>query len=236
MVAVLDEGCESQCLGSTPINTLTFFDRFGSLFEYFTDESVEVHFFGEVRDFGTGFFESRELYPRTFRFILIQNLDFFPFFGDPVFSFVTIRLRLLICLFHFIIDPLFHGVAFIKCHNSFFNKLAFINPSHRRHLFDLLVHHGLRETGLVEFVVAAESVADEVNHNIMLKCLPVICCHFECPVYRFEVVCVHMNNWRIDCFGEVGRVHATSTLGWYSCKTNLIVYDDVDCATNCVVL
>lgn len=45
-----------------------------------------------------------------------------------------------------------------------------------------------------------------------------------------------MENWRVNCLGNVGGVDTGSTLAWGSCETNLIVYNNVHGTTYSVVV
>ena len=51
----------------------------------------------------------------------------------------------------------------------------------------------------------------------------------------FETVSVNVEDWGVNGFGEIGAIYRTSSLKWSRSETNLVVDDNVNCATHGVI-
>lgn len=168
--------------------------------------------------------------------ICVPNFDLVPLGCNPIFSLVMHCFRIGVFFLHGINDSLPHRVAFIKCEDTLIYKLSLIETCDRRHLVNLLVHEWLRETGLIELIVTAQSIANQINNDVMLESHSVVGCHFEGPMDCFDVIGIYMEDWCTDGLGEVRSIHTTSSFRRHGGETNLVVHDDVDRTTNCVIL
>jgi hypothetical protein len=99
-----------------------------------------------------------------------------------------------------------------------------------------LVHEGLSESGLVEFIVAVLTVADQVDDDITLELLSEFRSEFESALDVFHAVGVDVEDGSVDRFSDVGRVDAGSALAGVSCESDLVVYHHVNGATDAVVV
>lgn len=78
-----------------------------------------------------------------------------------------------------------------------------INVADRLLLVDYVIHKRLGERRLVELVVTHLSVTDQVNENILIEFLSVLSSNFENFRHIFQSVCIDVEDWSPDCFGEV---------------------------------
>ena len=100
----------------------------------------------------------------------------------------------------------------------------------------MLVHERLSEAGLVELIVTHLTVTNEVNDDVVVELLAVLRRDLETMVHSLHVVRIDMEDRSADSLGEVRSIHVTAALGRHSRETNLVVHDDVNSATDAVVL
>lgn len=84
--------------------------------------------------------------------------------------------------------------------------------------------------------MTTQSVANHVDNDVVLEGLSVVCSHFEGSVNRFQVVSIDVNDWCINGFCQVSGIHSTSSFGWNRRESDLVVYNNVNGTTNCIVL
>lgn len=168
--------------------------------------------------------------------ILIKLLDAFPLFGLPFLGLELVILRLSVRLLELIINLGLHDVCLLLRNCAIGDHLLLINSSDRSHLGNLLVHERLSEAGLIELVVTHLTVTNEVDDDVMVELLAVLRSDLEAVVNVLHAVSVDMEDGSADSLGEVRGVHVTATLGGHGGETNLVVHDDVDGATDAVVL
>lgn len=80
------------------------------------------------------------------------------------------------------------------------------------------------------------SVANKINDNVTVELLSELSGELESALDIFHTISVHVENWRVNCFGDISAVGAGSGLAWVSCETNLVVYDNVDGTADFVVI
>jgi len=80
------------------------------------------------------------------------------------------------------------------------------------------------------------SVAYKVDDDITVKLLSELSGELESALDIFHTVSVHVENWRVNCFGDISAVGSRSRFARVSCETNLVVYDNVDGAADSVVI
>lgn len=160
MIAILDKGCKSQCLSSSPINALTIRNRFTSSLEYLLNKSMEFFILRQMCDFVTNIFKSIEFNTRDFCLVCAEFFDRFPFRCNPIFSLIFQSLWLLVCIFHLFLDACFHVCCIFWSDDTFIEELLLVDSSNWLHLIDLFVHHGLGETWLIKFVVAPKPISN----------------------------------------------------------------------------
>jgi len=79
------------------------------------------------------------------------------------------------------------------------------------------------------------SVTDQVNNDVMLIKLSILCGNLEYIMNVFHAVSIDVENWCVNSFGKIGSVHSTSAFHRNGCETDLIVNNNVDCSTNSVI-
>jgi len=87
--------------------------------------------------------------------------------------------------------------------NSFGNKLLAVLVAARNHIFDDLVHKGLCEHGLVEFVMSHLSVTNDVDNDVLAKFLAVLSGDLESLSYVLHAVGIHVENRGVDCLSNI---------------------------------
>ena len=114
------------------------------------------------------------------------------------------------------------------------NECFGVERAHRALGLDEVVHEGLRHRGVVALVVAAAAVADEVNDDVSFELLAVRECELGHAHDGLGVVAVHVEDWRLDGFGHVGRVDRRSAVAGGRREAHLVVDDDVNRAARAV--
>ncbi len=125
MVSLVNQGCKSQSLSSTPIDSFTFLNRLLSSLEYLYDLRVElVSFLRQFCDICSDLIESVEWNPSIVKEIkfFVVFFDLGPLFSHPLLLIKRQRLTLCVCLFHFVV------ACFLNCFElsfryTLFNKL-----------------------------------------------------------------------------------------------------------------
>lgn len=120
--------------------------------------------------------------------------------------------------------------------NSLGDQLFTVLISDGLHLCNNFVHQGLGEGGLIKFVVPEFPVANQVDDDITVELLSELSGKFESTLHILHTVSVDVENWRVNCFSNIRRVDARSTLAWVCCETNLVINNNVDGTTNPVVI
>ena len=95
------------------------------------------------------------------------------------------------------------------------------------HRSDLLVHHGLSETGLINFVVAVESEANHVDQNIFFKLLPILYHKLGHPNYGLWIRSVDSQDRHAKWFNYIGWLLEWTVIIRVSRETDLVVGNDV---------
>ena len=101
---------------------------------------------------------------------------------------------------------------------------------------DRLIHHRLREGGIVELVVTVLAVADEVDEDVLLELLPEADGEAGGLHRGLRVVAVHVEDRRLDDLGHVARVGREAVGLRRSGEAHLVVDDDVDRAAGAVAV
>ena len=84
-----------------------------------------------------------------------------------------------------------------------FEEELFVYSCNRLHFGDLLIHQGLCETWLIQFIVTELSVSNKVNNNIFFKLLSVLCCELEYKADILDALGIHMEDGCIDCLHKI---------------------------------
>lgn len=78
-------------------------------------------------------------------------------------------------------------------------------------------------------------VTNQINNYVALELLAELSSEFECAHHILHTVRVDVENWSVDCLGNIGGIDTGSSLVGRSSETDLIVNDHVDCAADFVV-
>ncbi len=95
-------------------------------------------------------------------------------------------------------------------------------------LGDLLIHQGLGAARLVGLVVAATTVADQIDHHVTLELHAVVDGQLGHEQHGFRIITIHMEDRRLDHLGNVGGVLGGARVQRVADgETNLVVDHDV---------
>ena len=126
-----------------------------------------------------------------------------------------------------------HLLGFFLGDNTGFHQLIHVQVAGGLQLADFLVHDRLGCCRLVRFVVTTTTIADQIDHHVVLEFVAIIHRHLCHEHDRFRVIRIHMQNRRLDHLGNVGTVFRGSRIFLLAGgKTNLVVDHDMNGATN----
>jgi hypothetical protein len=80
--------------------------------------------------------------------------------------------------------------------------------------FDILIHDGLSEVGLVLLVVPISPVSDNVNEKILMEPLSEFKSDLHTLVHNVRLVSVDVDYWGVDYLGNFGAVIRSSVTLW----------------------
>ena len=83
--------------------------------------------------------------------------------------------------------------------------------------------------------MAVPPVTYQVNDDIVLVLLAVLCRKFKDLDDIVKRIGIHVKNWAIKCFGKIRTVNTRSRLGRVCGEPDLVVNDNVDGPTDFVV-
>ena len=78
------------------------------------------------------------------------------------------------------------------------------------------------------------TVTEDIDINIAAECLTQLNSETTSVSYRFGIIGINMEYWRIEYFCNVGTVEAWTTFAIVSGETNLVIEHNVNC-TACAV-
>ena len=90
--------------------------------------------------------------------------------------------------------------------------------------FDNTVHHWLSCQRFVCFVMTMTAIRNQINENIPFKDRTIFHRHTGSKSNRFRIITVHMNNRRLNHFGDVGtKLGRTGIVRVRGGETNLVI-------------
>lgn len=95
-------------------------------------------------------------------------------------------------------------------------------------VFNFFIHNWLGEIGLILLIMSKSSIANYINEDVFLEFLAISDCNFNALIKNIRFVCVDMDDWSINCLGYLSAVIRGSRLIGKSCKSNLIIKDNMD--------
>ena len=93
------------------------------------------------------------------------------------------------------------------------------------------IHNWLCESGLITFVVTISSITNYIQHNITSKFLSEFGRYSRCMNHCFRIISIDMHNWSHNHFCNISAIWTRSRIVRASSKSNLIVYNNVNCST-----
>ena len=94
----------------------------------------------------------------------------------------------------------------------------------------------LGEAWVVSLLVALAAVADQIDHDIAPKPLPVVHGEAADTQHRLDVIAVNVEDRSLDCLGDVCAVAAGARLRGWRGEADLVVNDKVHCPAAAVAL
>ena len=88
------------------------------------------------------------------------------------------------------------GCAIIK-------EFLFVKLGNGSHLSNLFIHHWLRKTWLIKLIVTIFTISNQVNNDVMVELLSVLCRHFKAMMNVFGRICIYMENWSVYAFSQI---------------------------------
>ena len=82
--------------------------------------------------------------------------------------------------------------------------------------------------------MTAAAVANDVDDNVFLEFLTEFERQLSDAIDGLRVVAVHVEDWRLNRLGDVGRINSRARLRWRCGEANLIVDHDVNGSTGAV--
>lgn len=165
----------------------------------------------------------------------MRVLDGLPLLVNPILSIENKILTLFVGLFKrgpgLIVNSLQSSLR-----DTLVDELLTVDVPDRDHVLHDGVHKGLRIRWLIKLVVARLAVADQIDDDVASEFLTVLGSDAECVSYIVHRVRVDVEDWCADGRGNLGAVSARTSTVWGRCEADLIVDDDMDSATDLVVL
>jgi len=84
--------------------------------------------------------------------------------------------------------------------------------------------------------MSSQSITYEIDDNVVIEDTSEFGRHSERPMYGFQIVSIYVNNRCINSLCQVGGVQTRSPFIRHCCKSNLIVHNNMDATSHCVVL
>ena len=110
-----------------------------------------------------------------------------------------------------------------------------IELARRRMLADDAVHHRLRGSRFVRFVVPETAITDEINHDILVEALAIAHCHPSNENHGLGIIAIDVEDRRFEHLGDVGAIHRrTHVLRLRGREPHLIIDDEVNRAASVV--
>ena len=76
--------------------------------------------------------------------------------------------------------------------------------------------------------MTVSSIADDVNEDILFEFLAIVNSQPDHFINIFRFVTVHVNNWCLDRFSDIGAVETSPSLSRSCGKTDLVVGDNMN--------
>lgn len=142
MITLLNQWCESQCFSSTPINTLSFWNRLPSGFIDLLNNWMECPIIRQSSNLFTNFFQKTNFDSSILKCssFLCKIFNFFPFFVFPLFDLKFMTFTCLKGSFYLSSYFSLHSVCLILSKYSWRHQFLLVNFSYRFHLCNLFIH------------------------------------------------------------------------------------------------
>ena len=128
-----------------------------------------------------------------------------------------------------------HRLGLLFGEHALLDQALGVDLAGRGMILDLAVHQRLGTARLVGLVVAATTVADQVDHHVLLELLTEVDRHLGRVQHRVRVVPVDVEDRRLDHLGDVGAVlGGARILRVGGSEAHLVVDHDMDGAAGLV--
>lgn len=116
--------------------------------------------------------------------------------------------------------------------NVFCDQFVCIQIRHRLPVGNQFVNGRIGERRIIQFVVAPSAEAHEIDEHILVEFALVIECQTCDVCHRLRIIAIHMENRRVDAFGQIGAVARRSASITRRCESHLIVDNHVNCSAD----
>lgn len=203
MVAFINQGREGKSLSGSPVDSLTFLERFLATLEDLDDLGVEGTIRGQDREGSADLSELLSVYSGIE--LEFSILDLLPLGSHPALPLELQALAINVGLLHLGSSG---GLNILKVLllNSLIEELLAVDVLHGLVLLDNLVHERLGERGLIKLVVAEFTVANQVHNYVSHELLAELCGKLERALHILHGVSIDVEDRRIDALGYIGGV------------------------------
>ncbi len=239
-IALVEQAAKSERFARRPIDALAGFDRVFARIEKALDRLMQMEALGHGAKLGAEFaqFPDRDTRRTTARLIdLIGRPQRRPAAVEPI---GLIGLVGLLAGLEFLIElgaPRgLHLIDFGLGDDAFLGQLLGIDSQGRRMRADALIHQGLREGGLVAFVVAEAAIAEHVDDHRLVEHLAEFDSDLDDIDNGLGIVAVHMEYRRLDHLRHIRRIGRRARIARIGRKADLVVDDEMHRAASAVAL
>ena len=128
------------------------------------------------------------------------------------------------------INLVFDWLHFLFCSDTCLYEFLGIASWLGVHWSNFLIHDWLCEARLINFIVTIKSETNHVDQNVFFEFCPVFYHKFTALYNSFWVTCIDSDDGYSKRLNNISRMFKASIIFWISCKSNLIVSDDMNWA------
>mmetsp|Transcript_37215 Transcript_37215/g.55467 ORF Transcript_37215/g.55467 Transcript_37215/m.55467 type:complete len:220 (-) Transcript_37215:549-1208(-) len=204
MVALQQKRTKRHCFCCSPIDAFTLLGHLATSLEDFSHLSMELEVFWNCSGLHSNVTEHLNVDSRLADTTdLIRANKSSPVACKPIRFLPFVRLGRLQVRLVQIQHKLTDFLAFFRSHGSFINQ-GFLKGLQRCGVFiDFTVQFGLREGGLIKFVVPIATVTDHVNDDISSKLVTPLHSRLKSSAHSERVVTVAVEDGTIKGFSQV---------------------------------
>ena len=99
-------------------------------------------------------------------------------------------------------------------------------------LLDVFVHHRVGEHRLITLIVTEPTIAEDVDHNVLLEFLAEFCRHLGRVNHSLWIIPIHVENRGLDHQCDVRWIRRRTREMRRCCKADLVVHNHMHGATS----